>query len=93
MRSVRNLPWSCHQKRSYSVWRNWNFGTSFSCLWTMLRMVSYPHRLKSGHITCYLNRTYHVLTTVATAFLDRVSTVVENVRLNDSFTLTSLEKE
>src|SRR5580692_1733703 len=23
-------------------------------------MVSY-HRLKSGHITCYLNRTYHVL--------------------------------
>jgi len=29
----------------------------------MLRMVSYPHRLKSGHITCYLNRTYHVLTT------------------------------
>src|SRR5438067_1413763 len=31
----------------------------------MLRMVSYPHRLKSGHITCYLNRTYHVLTTNA----------------------------
>src|SRR6266568_6584494 len=29
----------------------------------MLRMVSYPHRPKSGHITCYLNRTYHVLTT------------------------------
>jgi hypothetical protein len=29
----------------------------------MLRMVSYPRRLKSGHITCYLNRTYHVLTT------------------------------
>jgi len=26
-------------------------------------MVSYPHRPKSGHITCYLNRTYHVLTT------------------------------
>src|SRR6266849_5734385 len=30
----------------------------------MLRMVSYPHRPKSGHITCYLIRTYHVLTTV-----------------------------
>jgi len=29
----------------------------------MLAMFSYPHRLKSGHITCYLNRTYHVLTT------------------------------
>jgi GxxExxY protein len=27
-------------------------------------MVSYPRRLQSGHITCYLNRTYHVLTTV-----------------------------
>ena len=26
-------------------------------------MVSYPRRLQSGHITCYLNRTYHVLTT------------------------------
>ncbi len=29
----------------------------------MLRMVSYPHRPQSGHITCYLNRTYHVLST------------------------------
>src|SRR5271165_4503864 len=26
-------------------------------------MVSYSRRLKSGHITCYLNRTYHVLLT------------------------------
>ncbi len=26
-------------------------------------MVSYPRRLHSGHFTCYLNRTYHVLTT------------------------------
>src|ERR1035441_4295301 len=32
----------------------------------MLCMVSYPRRLKSGHITCYLNRTYHVLTTMCT---------------------------
>ena len=30
----------------------------------MLRMVSHPHRPQSGHITCYLNRTYHVLPTV-----------------------------
>src|SRR6202162_1252537 len=26
-------------------------------------MLSYPRRLQSGHFTCYLNRTYHVLTT------------------------------
>jgi len=26
-------------------------------------MFSYPRHLKSGHITCYLNRTYDVLTT------------------------------
>src|ERR1700746_474489 len=30
----------------------------------MLAMVSYPRRPQSGHITCYLNRTYHVLPTV-----------------------------
>ena len=27
-------------------------------------MLSYPRRLKSGQITCYLYRTYHVLTTL-----------------------------
>jgi len=27
-------------------------------------MVSYPRRPQSGHITCYLIRTYHVLTTL-----------------------------
>ena len=32
----------------------------------MLRMVSHPHRPQSGHITCYLNRTYHVLPTMRT---------------------------
>jgi hypothetical protein len=26
-------------------------------------MVSYSHRLQSGHIVCYLDRTYHGLTT------------------------------
>jgi len=30
----------------------------------MLAMVSYSHRSQSGQIMCYLNRTYHVLTTV-----------------------------
>src|SRR5580704_9889302 len=29
----------------------------------MLRMVSHPHRPLSGHIMCYLIRTYHVLPT------------------------------
>jgi hypothetical protein len=33
-------------------------------------MVSYPRRLQSGHITCYLNRTYHVLTTLTKKRLD-----------------------
>src|ERR1019366_1035778 len=32
----------------------------------MPSMVSYPRRLQSGHITCYLIRTYHVLTTLRT---------------------------
>ena len=33
-------------------------------------MVPY-HRPKSGHITCYLNRTYHVLLTSRTRALDK----------------------
>src|SRR5579864_2952745 len=35
----------------------------------MLRMVSYSRRPQSGHIVCYLNRTYHVLTTHVTSNL------------------------
>src|ERR1700678_1116151 len=35
----------------------------------MLGMVPY-HRPKSGHITCYLNRTYHVLLTHLLPALD-----------------------
>ena len=38
----------------------------------MLRMVSHSRRLKSGQITCYLNRTYHVLTTKPCAALDEL---------------------
>src|SRR5271166_2433829 len=30
----------------------------------MLGMVSYSRRPQSGHFTCYLNRTYHVLLTL-----------------------------
>src|SRR5713226_4465075 len=36
----------------------------------MPSMLSYPHRPKSGQITCYLNRTYHVLTTCKILHLD-----------------------
>jgi hypothetical protein len=32
-------------------------------------MLSYPRRLQSGHFTCYLNRTYHVLTTKITSLV------------------------
>jgi len=39
----------------------------------MPSMVSYPRRLQSGHITCYLNRTYHVLTTFETRSLAELS--------------------
>src|ERR1700733_13031040 len=35
----------------------------------MLCMVSHPHRPQSGHITCYLNRTYHVLPTGRSSFV------------------------
>ena len=28
-------PWCCHRSRSSSAWRNWSFGTSCSCLWTV----------------------------------------------------------
>jgi len=38
----------------------------------MLAMVSYSRRPQSGHITCYLNRTYHVLLTLQEKQLDDV---------------------
>jgi len=41
----------------------------------MLRMVSYPHRPQSGHIMCYLNRTYHVLPTRRLMGLGKVSAI------------------
>jgi len=36
-------------------------------------MLSYNRRLPSGHFTCYLNRTYHVLTTQGHFLLDSLS--------------------
>ena len=36
----------------------------------MLCMVSYSRRPQSGQITCYLNRTYHVLLTLGYFSLD-----------------------
>ena len=39
----------------------------------MLGMVSYSRRPLSGQITCYLNRTYHVLPTNISISVDTVS--------------------
>jgi hypothetical protein len=36
----------------------------------MQSMVSYSHRLQSGHITCYFNRTFDVLPTPGPDILD-----------------------
>jgi hypothetical protein len=46
----------------------------------MLRMVPHPHRPLSGHITCYLYRTYHVLPTLPDALIDLVQGLCENPR-------------
>src|SRR5216683_7456160 len=51
---------------------------------TMLRMVSYSHRPKSGQITCYLNRTYHVLTTNLRAQLDTSKQRSAGLRLSNT---------
>src|SRR5260370_42509447 len=45
----------------------------------MLPMVSYPTRLQSGQITCYLNRTYHVLPTNEPVTVDRIAFFNESV--------------
>src|ERR1700678_271797 len=54
----------------------------------MLGMVPY-HRPKSGHITCYLNRTYHVLLTV------RITTNIQHLQnvLASVGALFSLDKD
>src|SRR6266478_5651623 len=46
----------------------------------MPSMLSYPRRLPSGHFTCYLNRTYHVLTTGYRACLTAPTKVCDCVR-------------
>jgi len=52
----------------------------------MLRMVSYSRRPKSGQITCYLNRTYHVLTTQIIGTLDKTKHLihVEKIKVSAS---------
>src|ERR1700730_5100104 len=52
----------------------------------MLRMVSYPHRPQSGHIMCYLHRTYHVLPTWLYGLLDSLETGAHDVH---RFTFTN----
>jgi hypothetical protein len=44
-------------------------------------MLSYPRRLQSGQITCYLNRTYHVLTTLELYRVDLALRLCENPRI------------
>ena len=41
----------------------------------MLAMVSYSRRPQSGHITCYLNRTYHVLLTPTEYWVDVIPAI------------------
>jgi len=42
--------------------------------------VSYPRRPRSGQITCYLNRTYHLLTTLLWISVDKAAGQCENPR-------------
>jgi integrase len=46
----------------------------------MLGMVSYPRRPQSGHITCYLNRTYHVLPTPRILTVEQFRLLVSHLR-------------
>src|SRR5260370_9542119 len=49
----------------------------------MPSMLSYPRRLPSGHFTCYLNRTYHVLTTLRTFGGCRATLLVLETRIQE----------
>ena len=61
----------------------------------MLRMVSYSHRLKSGQITFYLDRTNHVPTTLNFQVVDLSDfgslrcTAIEDVLRNSMFSFRS----
>ena len=50
----------------------------------MLCILSYPRRPKSGQITCYLNRTYHVLTTYWAGCLAEVAKAVQDVSSHEN---------
>jgi hypothetical protein len=58
-------------------------------------MVLY-HRPKSGQITCYLNRTYHVLLTDPTQHLASIAALMvacqANLRRNPQRVITCLSK-
>ncbi len=54
-------------------------------------MVSYPRRLQSGHFTCYLIRTYHVLTTLCQISIDkRCALVYLTIRIHEGQKLRGL---
>src|SRR5438105_797283 len=57
----------------------------------MPAMFSYPHRQKSGQITCYHNRTYHVLTTYDQNFVDATPGHIINSFDPDSALGTSID--
>jgi len=46
-------------------------------------MVSYSRRPQSGQLTCYLNRTYHVLTTLEKPRVDSRTERADNVLFSD----------
>jgi hypothetical protein len=54
-------------------------------------MVSYPRRLQSGHFICYLNRTYHVLTTRVVKGLDVGDSTLYSASLRAHFPVPFIE--
>src|SRR5580704_11170658 len=55
----------------------------------MLTMVAYSHRPQSGHLTCYLDRTYHLLptmTVISSCDKPDVTCILRNSALNQQFT-------
>src|SRR5713101_1317239 len=51
-------------------------------------MVSYSHRLKSGHFTCYLNPTYHVLLTRLGSMSERAESALLECPVRERSTMT-----
>ncbi|MHB1935329.1 MAG: ISAs1 family transposase [Acidobacteriaceae bacterium] len=55
----------------------------------MLRMFSYPRRPLCGHFTCYLTRTYHLLTTKAIGKVVRVRETADKTTTETAYYLLS----